>query len=266
MELYGYIAAIFMGLSLGMIGGGGSILTVPILVYLFSVNPMIATSASLFVVGSTALVGGLLAFRRNEVNLKTGLIFALPSFLGVYLIKTLLIPMIPEHVFSFAGFVVTKPLVIMGFFAVLMLLASFSMILKKSGSTGGSSAGNKNKILSIAGQGFMVGGVTGLVGAGGGFLIVPALVNIVGLNMRVAIGTSLMIIAANSLFGFSVSLAKGLVVNWNLLLGILSMALIGLFVGSFFSKKVSEKKLKTGFGYFVLIMGALILFDQLKKL
>ena len=112
----------------------------------------------------------------------------------------------------------------------------------------------------------MVGGVTGLVGAGGGFLIVPALVNIVGLNMRVAIGTSLMIIAANSLFGFSVSLAKGLVVNWNLLFGILGMALIGLFVGSFFSKKVSEKKLKTGFGYFVLIMGALILFDQLKKL
>ncbi len=271
MEILGYMAAVFMGLSLGLIGGGGSILTVPILVYLFAINPLIATSLSLFVVGSTALVGSLLAFWRKEVELKIGIIFAIPSFLGVFLTKTVLLPRIPDQIFSTHGFVLTKPLLVMGFFAILMLLASLAMIRTKkvkmtSPEQVAAQGAKEINFLAVSGQGFLVGGVTGFVGAGGGFLIVPALVNIVGLNMRKAIGTSLLIIAANSLFGFSVSLAEGLVVDWQLLLSILAVSLLGLFVGSFLSKKVSEGKLKSIFGYFVLIMGSFILLDQIKKL
>ncbi|HEY8270229.1 MAG TPA: sulfite exporter TauE/SafE family protein [Pseudobdellovibrionaceae bacterium] len=269
MEIYGYFASILMGLSLGMIGGGGSILTVPILVYLFSINPLIATSNSLFIVGSTALVGGVLALRRKEVSVRSGMLFALPSFVGVFLAKSILLPKIPEHIFSFQGMILTKALVIMGIFSILMLLASLAMILKKNmpqSADTEEASGEKNKWNSILVQGFLVGCMTGLVGAGGGFLIVPALVNLVGLSMRMAIGTSLMIIAANSLFGFSVALAKGLSVDWIFLGSILCLALIGLVLGSFFSKRVSEKKLKTGFGYFVLVMGTLILLDQITKL
>jgi hypothetical protein len=266
MEIYGYIAAIFMGLSLGMIGGGGSILTVPILVYLFSVSPLVATSTSLFIVGSTALVGGLLAFRRNEVVIKTGLLFAAPSFVGVFLTKSILVPRIPDQIFSFQGVTLTKALLIMGIFAILMLLASLAMIMRKSAPVPVQAASENKNWKPILLQGFLVGTVTGLVGAGGGFLIVPALVNLVGLGMRTAIGTSLMIIAANSLFGFTVAIANGLSVNWIFLGSILSVSLIGLVAGSLFSKRVSEKKLKTGFGYFVLVMGAFILFDQMTKL
>lgn len=265
MEVYGYIAAVFMGLSLGMIGGGGSILTVPILVYLFSVNPVVATSTSLFIVGSVALVGAILCYRRKEVNFKVGIPFAIPSFLGVYIIKAIILPKVPTQIASFGNLHLTKSLLLMGIFAILMLLASYSMIGRKK-IFDSDDKKSSHGWLSIAIQGFLVGCVTGLVGAGGGFLIVPALVNLVGLHMRKAIGTSLSIIAANSLFGFSVALTKGLEVNWNMLLSVLAVALIGLVTGSFLSEKVSEKKLKKGFGYFVLIMGALILVDQIKKL
>lgn len=265
MNLFGYIASVFMGLSLGLIGGGGSILTVPILVYLFLVDPIIAASTSLFIVGSTAFLGAILAARRKEVNFKTGVLFALPSFLGVFLTKTVLIPNIPNQIISFHGFYLTKALLIMGFFAILMVLASYSMI-KKIIIIPVHADTAKNKWMAIVTQGFLVGGVTGFVGAGGGFLIVPALVNLVGLGMRAAIGTSLMIIAANSLFGFSVSLSKGLVVDWEFLVSILIVALVGLIIGSYFSNKVSEKKLKKVFGYFVLVMGTLILIDQIQKL
>ncbi len=263
IEIIGYIAAIFMGVSLGLVGGGGSILTVPILVYLFSVDPLIATSASLFIVGAAALLGGALSFRRGEVHLNTAIQFAVPSFAGVFLTKNILVPKIPNQILSIQNFNVTKPLLIMGIFAVLMLLASFAMIKGKKPIEKNPS---EKKWTSIAGQGFLVGGVTGLVGAGGGFLIVPALVNLVGLNMRSAIGTSLMIIAANSLFGFGLALHGGLNVDWKILGSILGVALVGLLVGSYYSKRVSEKKLKSGFGYFVLIMGGLILFDQIRRL
>lgn len=266
MELYGYIAAIFMGLSLGLIGGGGSILTVPILVYMFSVKPLIATSSSLFIVGSTALAGAVLAHKRKQVDFKTGLQFAVPSFVGVFVTKSLILPLIPEQIFSAFGVSVTKGLLVMGFFAILMVLASSAMIRQKKNKPFDHVISQKHRGRAISSQGLLVGGVTGFVGAGGGFLIVPALVNLLGLSMRTAVGTSLMIIAANSLFGFGVSIAKGLVVEWFLLLSILAMALLGLFVGSFWSKKVSDQKLKMGFGYFILIMGALILLDQMHRL
>ena len=270
MQTYGYIASVFMGLSLGLIGGGGSILTVPILVYLFLVDPMTATSSSLFIVGSTALVGAVLAYLRNDIDVKTGVLFFLPSFVGVFLTKSFLVPMIPETVFTFQNFIFTKPLLIMSLFAILMLMASLAMIRSKKKSIETSEEKfdpkQKHKHIQISVQGLVVGVVTGFVGAGGGFLIVPALVNLVGLNMRKAIGTSLMIIAANSLFGFTISISKGLVVNWNFLVSILSMALVGLITGSFFSKKVPEQKLKMGFGYFVLAMGTFVLWDQIKKL
>ncbi len=271
MELFGYLSSFFMGLSLGLIGGGGSILTVPILVYLFSVDPIVATSTSLFIVGSTALLGAILAWRRNDVHLKMSFQFAIPSVVGVYLTRAYLVPRIPAVILSLGPFTLTKPLLIMGLFAFLMLLASLAMIRKRKGHKihppmTSASTKSYSFIIKLATQGLFIGGVTGLVGAGGGFLIVPALVTIVGLNMRSAIGTSLLIIAMNSLFGFSISLSHGLLVEWLVLLTILGIALIGLTVGSYLSHRVPEGKLKMGFGYFVLVMGTLILFDQIRKL
>ncbi len=267
MELLGYFASIFMGLSLGMIGGGGSILTVPILVYLFGINPVLATAYSLFIVGLTALFGGFGYLRKGEVDLKTGFIFAVPSFIGVYTTRAFIVPKLPDPVFSIGEQAVSKPLLIMLVFAVMMVAASYSMIKKKKESSAPKAALSpvmKFGLISL--EGLVVGAVTGFVGAGGGFLIIPALVVLVGMPMKIAVGTSLFIIAAKSLIGFTGDLQGTAVIDWQLMLTVAGIAIVGLFLGMSLSKKVSEATLKKGFGYFVLIMGAFILFDQLKRM
>lgn len=266
MEIAGYIASVFMGLSLGMIGGGGSILTVPILVYLFAINPITATAYSLFIVGSTALVGGLSYLKKGDVDIKTGFIFAVPSFIGVYLTRAYVVPSLPDPVFTLGSVAFSKPLLIMLVFAVLMVAASVTMIKTKKVETKKAELAPLTKFLLISLEGFVVGGVTGFVGAGGGFLIIPALVVLVGMPMKIAVGTSLFIIAAKSLIGFLGDLQHHAEIQWSLLTTITGIAVVGLFVGMSLTKKVSEKGLKKGFGYFVLIMGAFILFDQIKKM
>lgn len=265
MTILGYLAFIFMGLSLGMIGGGGSILTVPILVYLLKIDPILSTAYSLFVVGSTALVGGFFYLKRGEVDLRTGAIFALPSFVAVYLVRSLVVPNLPEQVVSLGGFHFTKSLLVMAIFAILMLLASSSMI-RKTKTSQGVEMSPVMKFLVIALEGFLVGGVTGFVGAGGGFLIIPALVVLVGLPMRIAVGTSLLIISAKSLVGFTGDLQHQAYIDWTLLWTVTGIAIVGLLIGTQLSSRVSDEKLKTGFGYFTLVMGTLILIDQIAKL
>lgn len=266
MEFLGYVASIFMGLSLGLIGGGGSILTVPILVYLFGIDPVLSTAYSLFIVGLTALVGGGFYLKRGEVDLKTAMIFALPSFVGVYLTRAFVIPNLPDPVFSVGGHEISKSLLIMAIFAILMLAASLSMIRSNSKPKAKSNMSVKARIGLIALEGLLVGGVTGFVGAGGGFLIIPALVLLVGLPMKLAVGSSLFIIAAKSLLGFVGDLQQGTPIDWTLLLSIAGIAVVGLFIGMKLAKKVSEAALKKGFGVFVLLMGTFILIDQIQKM
>lgn len=266
MELLGYIASIFMGLSLGLIGGGGSILTVPILVYLFSINPVLATAYSLFIVGLTALVGGASYLKRGDVDLKTGFIFAIPSFIGVYLTRAYVIPHLPDPVFRIGELGISKSLLIMGVFAVLMVLASVSMIRTKKQKETTTHLSGGQKFLLISAEGLIVGAITGFVGAGGGFLIIPALVVLVGMPMKIAVGTSLFIIAAKSLIGFVGDIQHQANIDWKLLFTIAGIAIVGLFIGMKFHSKIPEKSLKKGFGYFVLLMGAFILFDQFRNL
>jgi uncharacterized protein len=266
MELLGYIASIFMGLSLGMIGGGGSILTVPILVYLFGKDPILATAYSLFIVGLTALVGGFSYLKKGEVDLKTGIIFAIPSFIGVYITRAYIVPMLPDPVFEIGTYTISKSLLVMFVFSVLMVAASISMIKNKNDSKVKNqlSSGLRYSLIGI--EGLVVGAVTGFVGAGGGFLIIPALVILVGMPMKIAVGTSLFIIAAKSLIGFLGDVQHQNNIEWKLLLLISGIAIAGLFAGILVSKKIPEKVLKKGFGFFVLIMGTFILLDQISKM
>jgi uncharacterized membrane protein YfcA len=266
METIGYAASLLMGLSLGMIGGGGSILTVPILVYLFAIHPVLATAYSLFIVGLTALVGGLGYLKKGEVDLKTGFLFAVPSFIGVYATRAYILPHVPDQVFTLGSMTVTKPLLIMIVFAVLMVLASISMIRGRKVKAETKELSPAAKVGLIGLEGLVVGTITGFVGAGGGFLIIPALVVLVGLPMKKAVGTSLFIIAAKSLIGFTGDLQHQATIDWQLLLIISGIAVVGLAGGMQLSRKVSEAALKKGFGYFVLIMGCFVLGDQILKL
>ncbi|WP_338759366.1 sulfite exporter TauE/SafE family protein [Bernardetia sp. ABR2-2B] len=267
IEFIGYFSAIFIGVSLGLIGGGGSILTVPVLVYLFSIEPVVATAYSLFVVGLTSSVGAFNYFKQGLVRMKTALVFGIPSIFSVFLTRNYLVPAIPEEVFSAGSFVLTKGIFLMALFAVLMILASYKMIMSKN--TASKEAPQNIDVEKkafnypmIIIQGLVVGMITGLVGAGGGFIIIPALVFLLGLEMKEAIGTSLTIITLNSFFGFLVS-QNQLQTDWVLLLSLSAMSILGIFVGMKLSKRIDGKKLKPLFGWFVLIMGSYILMKEL---
>lgn len=261
MEIIGYLASLVIGVSLGLIGGGGSILTVPVLVYLFGVDPVLATAYSLFIVGSTSLVGAFPKYKAGEINIKTAIIFGIPSIAAVYATRAFLVPAIPAEVFSIGSLVVTKPLLMMMIFAVLMVFASVSMIRGNSNNNQeeGEQVFNYPMILL---EGAIVGVLTGLVGAGGGFLIIPALVLFSKLPMKQAIGTSLLIIAAKSLIGFTGDLGKQ-EMDWTLLFSVTGLAIIGIFAGNALSKRVSAESLKKGFGWFVLVMGIYIIVKEL---
>jgi hypothetical protein len=263
MAIAGYFASILIGISLGLIGGGGSILTVPVLVYLLGVDPVLATAYSLFIVGATSLVGALPKYREGLVNLKTALIFGIPSILAVYATRAWIIPLIPNPVFSMGAFVVTKAMLMMGLFAILMVFASISMIRDKKGQEVPETAGEQRfNYPMILLEGTVVGILTGLVGAGGGFLIIPALVLFSKLPMKQAVGTSLLIIAAKSLFGFLGDISQ-YELDWPLLGTVSALAIAGIFIGNRFSRDIDSDKLKKAFGWFVLVMGLYILFREL---
>lgn len=262
MEILGYIASVIMGLTLGLIGGGGSILTVPILVYLLQVDPVLATAYSLFVVGLTSAFGSFSHFRKGNVHLKTAIIFGIPSIIAVFLVRKFVVPAIPDTVFSIGTFVFTKAIFVMVLFAVLMLFASISMIRKPNNKPEDNKEVKYNYLLIFV-EGIVVGGVTGLVGAGGGFLIIPALVLLAGLPMKQAVGTSLLIIALKSLIGFTGDLGSGMNINYTFMLSFSAFAIVGILLGSYLSRFVSNEKLKPAFGWFVLVMGVYIFAKEL---
>ena len=254
--LFGFGATILAGATMGLIGGGGSILTVPILVYLLEIPPVLATGYSLFVVGLSALVGSVNYFKLGLVNLKAGTIFAIPAFVGVFLARKFLVPALPSELFTIGNLFVGRDLIVMGVFAAVMILASVSMI------RGEREQEQKDELQynypMIAVEGLIIGAVTGFVGAGGGFLIIPALVMLAKLPMKQAVGTSLMIIAVKSLFGFLGDLGNQSL-DWGFMALISLLSIVGIYLGTYVSRFVSSAKLKPGFGWFVLVMGLFIL-------
>jgi uncharacterized protein len=275
MEIIGYIGAVLMGLSLGLIGGGGSILTVPILVYLFQVDAVLATAYSLFIVGLTSLVGSVSHVRLGNVHWRTAIVFGIPSIISVFLTRSYLVPRIPDPIMTFgqdpsggAALVITKSVGLLLLFAVIMVMAAYSMIkpAKKSGTDPLKNAEDVQPQFNyplILAEGAIVGLVTGLVGAGGGFLIIPALVLLAKLPMKQAVGTSLMIIAAKSLIGFVGDMRGNEVIDWSFLGVFSSIAVVGILLGSWLSKRIPGEKLKPAFGWFVLVMGTYIIIKEL---
>ncbi len=256
-EFYGYLAALFVGVVLGLIGSGGSILTVPIIVYLFLLNPITATAYSLFVVGVVAFWGAIRNIQKGMIDYRVGIAFAIPSFIAIYITRKYLLPAIPDKLFLAGDFLFTKNTALMVFFAVVMLIAALYMIKdKKIGNEENSNI--QYNYLSLSLQGFIIGVLTGILGVGGGFLIIPALVLWTGLPMKKAVGTTLLIIAVKSLIGFLGGI-ENLTIDWVFLLSFTSISVIGIFLGIYLSNFIDGKKLKKSFGWFVLIMGIYIL-------
>ncbi|RYF87510.1 MAG: sulfite exporter TauE/SafE family protein [Chitinophagaceae bacterium] len=256
-ETIGYISSALIGVSLGLIGGGGSILTVPVMVYLFHLSPLTATSYSLFIVGSTSFIGAIANYRRNQVHLPTALLFGAASVVTVFAVRKFIIPIIPLEIAKIGSFEIHFSFLTMIVFSLLMLLAAISMI------------GNKvvrkkaeHSTVRMLLYGIGIGLVTGFLGAGGGFLLIPALVLLIGLEMKKAVGTSLLIIAVNSLVGF-VGDAGHYSIDWSFLLLITAIAITGIFIGGLVSRYVNSSHLKKSFGWFVLVMAIYILVKEI---
>lgn len=260
-EIIGYFLALLVGVSLGMLGSGGSILAVPILVYIMKIEPVLATGYSLFIVGFSALIGGLQKIKQKLVDFNKVVLFGIPTIISVYCTRRYIVPNLPNVIFETEAFVVTKSVFIMIFFAVVMILAAIKMIQPlKVNLTATNESIPFVKIMLL---GISIGLVAGFVGAGGGFLIVPTLVLFAKTPMKKAVGTSLFIVALQSLIGFIGDLQGNQTMDWKLIIVFTSISLIGIIIGNFLSKKIEGKKLKKGFGYFVLSMAFYIFFKEL---
>lgn len=260
MNILGLSAILLMGFTLGLLGGGGSILSVPVLVYVFKLPAITATSYSLFIVGFSALIGAIRNLQKNNVDINSALTLAIPGILGVSISRQLIIPSLPTELYSFETFTITKNNFILICFSAMMLLASYSMIFERKDEP------NIKREVSTPFKvilGLLIGVVTGFVGAGGGFIIVPVLSNILALPIKRAIGTSLLVISINSILGFlSGSIGSIAGINFIFLFTLSAIGSLGLFIGMYFNKFVPAKTLKKGFGVFVLILGTWIIIKQ----
>ena len=263
MEIFGYIGALFVGITLGLLGAGGSILTVPVLYYLFHVDAELSTAYSLFIVGATALTGAIPNMRKGLVSYKTAIVFAIPSMLAVYITRAFILPSIPAYLFSVGDLAITKDIGIVVFFSIIMIAAALSMIVQGKKNPDTLEARLRFNYPVIIVEGLVVGVLTGLVGAGGGFLIIPALVLFARLPMKLAIGTSLLIIAIKSLFGFIGDIQSGQPIDWWFMLLFTAITVAGILLGSYLTNFIDGRKLKGAFGYFVLLMGIYIIVREL---
>lgn len=258
MEVLGYIALFVVGLTLGTLGGGGSILSVPILVYLFSLDAVMASAYSLFIVGISSGVGTVLKYHTQMVSVRTACVFGAPSLVAIFSTRKWIIPAIPEVIVQIHSFHLTKRALILGVFATLMIIAALALITRKDTAY---SNRKQHAVMWLVLWGMLTGFLTGLVGAGGGFLIIPALVYLTNLPFKTAVGTTLLIIAVNSLIGFTGDVINQ-AVNWPFLLIITTLAIGGILMGSRFTTQLPTHRLRTCFGWFTLIMGSVILIKE----
>ncbi|HRE58605.1 MAG TPA: sulfite exporter TauE/SafE family protein [Candidatus Kapabacteria bacterium] len=253
-----YILAIFMGFLLGMLGGGGSILTVPILVYVGNIPAQNATGYSLFIVGVTALIGSIINMRKSLVRTREGLVFAVPALLTMYAMRAGILPMIPETVIL-PLVSVEKATLIMIVFSIVMMIAGIRMLRQQIQQH---TPSNLNYIHIII-SGAIVGIVTGFVGAGGGFLIVPALVLLLRLPIREATATSLFVITLNSMVGFSGDIISGANFDWNIMGIFTAVSILGMIIGIKIATIINPQKIKTIFAWFIMVMSVFILTKEL---
>ncbi len=260
-QLLGYFCALLIGVTLGVISGGGSILAVPILAYLFHVDEKLATAYSLFIVGTSALAGGIRQHFKGYVDWRTAVVFGIPAIIGVAVVRYFVVPRLPDILFTVGSLEFTRRMGMFGLFAVLMIPAAFSMLKERKDNSIAKTAVKYNYLLILL-EGLLIGAVTGLIGAGGGFLVVPALVILAKMRMKVAVGTTLVIIAFKSLIGFFIGDAFYLNINWQFLFSFTIISLVGIFIGTYLGNFINGKRLKKGFAYFIFVMAVFIFYME----
>ncbi|HEX6890718.1 MAG TPA: sulfite exporter TauE/SafE family protein, partial [Chryseolinea sp.] len=239
MEIIGYIALIGIGMVLALTGGGGSLLSVPILVYLFSLDVVIASSYSLFIVGTTSLIGAWLKQKDHRIDIRSGIIFSACSVIAIFSTRRWIVPAIPDEVLVYDDVALTKRVLILAVFALLAIASSLAILLKR----GYNSHQDQPRLKLLAPVGFGTGILVGFVGAGGGFLILPTLSFFARLPFKIALGTTLLIIGMNSLLGF-VGDVLNYEIDWSFLILITTLALTGMVIGNSYITRIPIQRLR----------------------
>lgn len=260
MEIIGSLLAAFIGITLGMMGSGGSILTVPVLVYILHVDPNLATTYSLFAIGASSLIGSFSNYYKGNIDFRKVLDFGFPSVVSVFLTRQFFLPLVPD-VFIIGNWTVHQNTVLMLLFAILMVVSAFSMIKRKPEPAAGEE--KEYARLTTITQGLGIGFITGVVGAGGGFLIIPALVNFYKMPMKKAVSTSLAIICINSVFGLIGDIEKFALFEWERIGSYTILLIVGMFGGFYLTKFFNGAQLKKALGYLIFVIGIFILFKEI---
>ena len=253
-HLAGYFFCLFIGFSLGLIGGGGSILTIPMLVFFFGIDPVLSTTYSLFIVGLTAISGSIDHYRMRNIDYKTVLLFGIPSVIILFIMRRWLLGLIPTTIIRTDTWMLSKSLFIMIVFSITMLIAGWSMVRKKSFTHSNGRLSYSRLVL----QGCITGAITGFIGIGGGFIIVPSLALFAGLPMKRAIGTSLVIITINCLVGILGNLEVVASLNFIFLSILAILAIVGILIGTWSMRFIPDKQLKPVFGWIIILLSAVI--------
>jgi uncharacterized membrane protein YfcA len=259
MEFVGYLTLIGIGIILSVMGGGGSLLSVPILVYLFSLDIVTASSYSLFIVGTTSLLGAVLKQKEQRIDMRSGIIFGTCSVIAIFSTRKWIVPWIPETMFVGNDFFVTKRTLILSVFALLAIAASIIILMRH---TLPSRNHGKPRLQFLLPVSATTGVLVGFVGAGGGFLILPSLITFGRLPFNMAIGTTLLVIAFNSLLGF-VADVTNYTVNWLFLLTVTGLATVGMLLGNRYCTKIPLHYLRISLGWIMLTTAVGILIKEL---
>lgn len=263
MELqtaFGYIGALLTGIVLGILGGGGALLSIPVLVYFFHVEAGVATGYSLFLIGITALSGAVRNILMRNVDFRLALWYGVPSLFSVYAMRRFIMPAVPDIIYSGPAFTLDKNHLILFFLSAVMLLVGRKMIQEERKETPVSTGAVDYKRMIL--YSLLIGSFLGMVGAGGGFLMTPVLIYFGRLKMKKAVGTSLFLVSCNSFIGFLGDLGGNYPMNWSLLLSFSGFSVAGVFAGVYLANFVDESRLKKAFGWFMLVLAATIVIKE----
>lgn len=255
-HVFGYLGAILIGIILGLSGGGGALIATPVLVYLFHIEPFVATGYSLFLVAISASIGAVQNIRKQTVDYNAALFYGIPSVITVYLIRRFVIPNLPSTIISTQYFSVSKNHLLLFILAVVMFGAAYKMITDDSQPVADEKR-EPNRLMLVL-YAVLIGSFLGLVGAGGGFLIVPVLVYLGNVPLKKAVGTSLVLVSINSIIGFTGDLHSNTNMDWKFLFTFAAFSVGGVLIGTYLSNFVEPQKLRKYFGWFILIVAIYI--------
>jgi uncharacterized membrane protein YfcA len=260
LHILGYLGALLTGVILGLLGGGGALLSIPVLVYLFHIEPQLATSYSLILIGITATSGAYQNIRKKQVDYNAALYYGIPSVIAVYTVRRWVMPNLPKVIFSLDGYAVDKNLFILVILAIVMFAAAYKMITAKPNDT--QDEDHKVDHLELAFFAILIGSFLGLVGAGGGFLMVPALIYFANVHTKKAIGTSLLLVAVNSFIGFLGDMRSNVSIDWKFFAIFACFSVAGVFIGHYLTNYIHNDKLKKSFGWFILVTAIFIVVKE----